>query len=110
MDVACVCKIMLSVYICCFFLGLTSEGIYRKSGVNSRVAALCERFRRDARSLCLREGEHQVDDVSNTLKRFFRELEMGLFTAEDACTWLTTAGKIHNMLLYTALQYSPAVI
>ncbi|XP_034723951.1 arf-GAP with Rho-GAP domain, ANK repeat and PH domain-containing protein 1-like isoform X1 [Etheostoma cragini] len=71
--------------------GLTSEGIYRKSGVNSRVAALCERFRRDARSLCLREGEHQVDDVSNTLKRFFRELEMGLFTAEDACTWLSTA-------------------
>ncbi|XP_078102508.1 arfGAP with RhoGAP domain, ankyrin repeat and PH domain 1 isoform X2 [Sander vitreus] len=71
--------------------GLTSEGIYRKSGVNSRVAALCERFRRDARSLCLREGEHQVDDVSNTLKRFFRELEMGLFTTEDACTWLTTA-------------------
>ncbi|KAA8593973.1 hypothetical protein FQN60_004807 [Etheostoma spectabile] len=71
--------------------GLTSEGIYRKSGVNSRVAALCERFRRDARSLCLREGEHQVDDVSNTLKRFFRELEMGLFTAEDSCTWLSTA-------------------
>ncbi|XP_042343063.1 arf-GAP with Rho-GAP domain, ANK repeat and PH domain-containing protein 1-like isoform X4 [Plectropomus leopardus] len=71
--------------------GLTSEGIYRKSGVNSRVAALCERFRRDARSLRLREGEHQVDDVSNTLKRFFRELEEGLFTSEDAKTWLSTA-------------------
>ncbi|XP_070761411.1 arf-GAP with Rho-GAP domain, ANK repeat and PH domain-containing protein 1 isoform X2 [Enoplosus armatus] len=71
--------------------GLTSEGIYRKSGVNSRVAALCERFRRDARSLRLREGEHQVDDVSNTLKRFFRELEEGLFTSEDASTWLSTA-------------------
>uniref|UniRef100_A0A673BBI6 ArfGAP with RhoGAP domain, ankyrin repeat and PH domain 1 n=1 Tax=Sphaeramia orbicularis TaxID=375764 RepID=A0A673BBI6_9TELE len=71
--------------------GLTSEGIYRKSGVNSRVAALCERFRRDARSLCLREGEHQVDDVSTTLKRFFRELEEGLFTSEDAKTWLSTA-------------------
>uniref|UniRef100_A0A3Q2YZB3 ArfGAP with RhoGAP domain, ankyrin repeat and PH domain 1 n=1 Tax=Hippocampus comes TaxID=109280 RepID=A0A3Q2YZB3_HIPCM len=71
--------------------GLTSEGIYRKSGVNSRVAALCERFRQDARSLRLREGEHQVDDVSNTLKRFFRELEEGLFTSEDGGTWLTTA-------------------
>uniref|UniRef100_A0A3B4T2W6 ArfGAP with RhoGAP domain, ankyrin repeat and PH domain 1 n=2 Tax=Seriola dumerili TaxID=41447 RepID=A0A3B4T2W6_SERDU len=71
--------------------GLTSEGIYRKSGVNSRVAALCERFRRDARSLRLKEGEHQVDDVSNTLKRFFRELEEGLFTSEEASTWLTTA-------------------
>ncbi|XP_034461305.1 arf-GAP with Rho-GAP domain, ANK repeat and PH domain-containing protein 1-like isoform X3 [Hippoglossus hippoglossus] len=71
--------------------GLTSEGIYRKSGVNSRVAALLERFRRDARSVHLREGEHQVDDVSNTLKRFFRELEEGLFTSEDASTWLSTA-------------------
>uniref|UniRef100_A0A671W1R6 ArfGAP with RhoGAP domain, ankyrin repeat and PH domain 1 n=1 Tax=Sparus aurata TaxID=8175 RepID=A0A671W1R6_SPAAU len=71
--------------------GLTSEGIYRKSGVNSRVAALCERFRRDARSLRLREGEHQVDDVSNTLKRFFRELEEGLFTSEDSSTWLGAA-------------------
>ncbi|XP_054649998.1 arf-GAP with Rho-GAP domain, ANK repeat and PH domain-containing protein 1-like isoform X3 [Dunckerocampus dactyliophorus] len=71
--------------------GLTSEGIYRKSGVNSRVAALCERFRQDARSLRLREGEHQVDDVSNTLKRFFRELGEGLFTSEDGGTWLTTA-------------------
>ncbi|KAM4742821.1 arf-GAP with Rho-GAP domain, ANK repeat and PH domain-containing protein 1 isoform 2-T2 [Anableps anableps] len=70
--------------------GLTSEGIYRKSGVNSRVAALCDRFRRDARSLRLKEGEHQVDDVSNTLKRFFRELEEGLFTSEDALNWLST--------------------
>uniref|UniRef100_A0A7N9ASW0 ArfGAP with RhoGAP domain, ankyrin repeat and PH domain 1 n=1 Tax=Mastacembelus armatus TaxID=205130 RepID=A0A7N9ASW0_9TELE len=71
--------------------GLTSEGIYRKSGVNSRVAALLERFRRDARSLCLKDSEHQVDDVSNTLKRFFRELAEGLFTSQDASTWLTTA-------------------
>ncbi|XP_015241666.1 PREDICTED: arf-GAP with Rho-GAP domain, ANK repeat and PH domain-containing protein 1 [Cyprinodon variegatus] len=68
--------------------GLTSEGIYRKSGVNSRVAALCERFRQDARSLRLKEGEHQVDDVSNTLKRFFRDLEEGLFTTENGSNWL----------------------
>ncbi|XP_055369965.1 arf-GAP with Rho-GAP domain, ANK repeat and PH domain-containing protein 1-like isoform X2 [Betta splendens] len=72
--------------------GLTSEGIYRKSGVNSRVAALCDRFRHDARSFRLKEAEHQVDDVSNTLKRFFRELEEGLFTSEDARIWLSTAG------------------
>ncbi|KAM3875362.1 LOW QUALITY PROTEIN: arf-GAP with Rho-GAP domain, ANK repeat and PH domain-containing protein 1 [Diretmus argenteus] len=71
--------------------GLTSEGIYRKSGVNSRVAALCEAFRRDARSVRLREGEHQIDDVSNTLKRFFRESGEGLFTSEAAAAWLSTA-------------------
>uniref|UniRef100_A0AAX7TH84 ArfGAP with RhoGAP domain, ankyrin repeat and PH domain 1 n=1 Tax=Astatotilapia calliptera TaxID=8154 RepID=A0AAX7TH84_ASTCA len=73
--------------------GMVSEGIYRKSGVNSRVAALCERFRHDARSLCLREGEHQVDDVSNTLKRFFRELKEGVFTTQDSPSWLSTASK-----------------
>ncbi|KAK5929221.1 hypothetical protein CgunFtcFv8_010470 [Champsocephalus gunnari] len=72
--------------------GLTSEGIYRKSGVNSRVAALCERFHRDARSVRLREGEHQVDDVSTTLKRFFRDLEEGLFTSEESKGWLSAAG------------------
>ena len=73
--------------------GLTSEGIYRKSGVNSRVAALCEAFRRDARSICLREGVHQVDDVSNTLKRFFRDVEAGLFTTEASAAWLSVVGK-----------------
>ncbi|XP_068172702.1 arf-GAP with Rho-GAP domain, ANK repeat and PH domain-containing protein 1 isoform X2 [Antennarius striatus] len=71
--------------------GLTSEGIYRKSGVNSRITALCDKFRHDARSVFLREGEHQVDDVANALKRFFRDLEEGLFTAKDSRTWLTTA-------------------
>ncbi|XP_052318774.1 arf-GAP with Rho-GAP domain, ANK repeat and PH domain-containing protein 1-like isoform X50 [Oncorhynchus keta] len=70
--------------------GLTSEGIYRKSGVNSRVAGLCEAFRRDARSVRLKEGEHQVDDVSNTLKRFFRESGEGLFTIQAASAWLST--------------------
>ncbi|XP_041796004.1 arf-GAP with Rho-GAP domain, ANK repeat and PH domain-containing protein 1-like isoform X3 [Chelmon rostratus] len=86
--------IPIIVHSCIDFItqcGIQSEGIYRKSGVNSRVAALCERFRHDARSICLREGVHQVDDVSNTLKRFFRELEEGLFTSEDANAWLSTA-------------------
>lgn len=89
----------LTSYCVCVCPGLTSEGIYRKSGVNSRVAALCDRFRRDARSLRLKEGEHQVDDVSNTLKRFFRELEEGLFTSEDGSTWLSTAGKIQTIVV-----------
>uniref|UniRef100_A0AAX7UCG5 ArfGAP with RhoGAP domain, ankyrin repeat and PH domain 1 n=1 Tax=Astatotilapia calliptera TaxID=8154 RepID=A0AAX7UCG5_ASTCA len=93
----CLCNILLCVFLCVLVnvpsLGMVSEGIYRKSGVNSRVAALCERFRHDARSLCLREGEHQVDDVSNTLKRFFRELKEGVFTTQDSPSWLSTASK-----------------
>ncbi|XP_016336923.1 arf-GAP with Rho-GAP domain, ANK repeat and PH domain-containing protein 1-like [Sinocyclocheilus anshuiensis] len=74
--------------------GLTSEGIYRKSGVNSKVAALLEEFRRDARCVWLKEGEHQVDDVSNVLKRFFRGIEEGLFGLE-AHSWLSATGLDH---------------
>lgn len=98
----CICNIVPCVFLCVLVnvpsLGMESEGIYRKSGVNSRVAALCERFRHDARSLCLREGEHQVDDVSNTLKRFFRELKEGVFTTQDSPSWLNTASKSHTIL------------
>ncbi|NXS67882.1 ARAP1 protein, partial [Pandion haliaetus] len=68
--------------------GLTSEGIYRKSGQNSKTTSLLEMLRRDARSVRLKEGEHQVDDVANTLKRFFRDLGDGLFTRRWGQDWL----------------------
>ncbi|NWW21752.1 ARAP1 protein, partial [Falcunculus frontatus] len=69
-------------------MGLTSEGIYRKSGQNSKTTSLLEVLQRDARRVCLKEGEHQVDDVANTLKRFFRDLGDGLFTRRWAPDWL----------------------
>ncbi|KAM4789058.1 LOW QUALITY PROTEIN: arf-GAP with Rho-GAP domain, ANK repeat and PH domain-containing protein 1 [Cyanocitta cristata] len=68
--------------------GLTSEGIYRKSGQNSKTTSLLEVLQRDARRVRLKEGEHQVDDVANTLKRFFRDLGDGLFTRRWAPDWL----------------------
>uniref|UniRef100_A0A8D2PXU4 ArfGAP with RhoGAP domain, ankyrin repeat and PH domain 1 n=1 Tax=Zosterops lateralis melanops TaxID=1220523 RepID=A0A8D2PXU4_ZOSLA len=68
--------------------GLTSEGIYRKSGQNSKTTSLLEMLQRDARRVRLKEGEHQVDDVANTLKRFFRDLGDGLFTRRWAPEWL----------------------
>ncbi|XP_029457909.1 arf-GAP with Rho-GAP domain, ANK repeat and PH domain-containing protein 1 isoform X3 [Rhinatrema bivittatum] len=67
--------------------GLTSEGIYRKSGQNSKTTSLLDVLRKDARSICLKEGDHQVDDVANTLKRFFREIGEGIFT-EHSPDWL----------------------
>ncbi|NXY36511.1 ARAP1 protein, partial [Pomatorhinus ruficollis] len=69
-------------------MGLTSEGIYRKSGQNSKTTSLLEVLQRDARRVRLKEGEHQVDDVANTLKRFFRDLGDGLFTRRWAPEWL----------------------
>ncbi|NWR54764.1 ARAP1 protein, partial [Bucorvus abyssinicus] len=72
----------------CGMCWLTSEGIYRKSGQNSKTTSLLEMLRRDARSVRLKEGEHQVDDVANTLKRFFRDLGDGLFTGCWGQDWL----------------------
>ncbi|NXW78777.1 ARAP1 protein, partial [Hirundo rustica] len=83
------------------------QGIYRKSGQNSRTTSLLEMLQRDARRVCLKEGEHQVDDVANTLKRFFRDLGDGLFTRRWASEWLwattledeeTKVGKYQQLL------------
>ncbi|XP_051881641.1 arf-GAP with Rho-GAP domain, ANK repeat and PH domain-containing protein 1-like isoform X2 [Pristis pectinata] len=72
--------------------GLTSEGIYRKSGQKSKTTSLLEMFLKNARSVRLREGEHQVDDVSNTLKRFFREsIGESIFTDNAYQDWLHTS-------------------
>ncbi|KAJ7995957.1 hypothetical protein DPEC_G00232090 [Dallia pectoralis] len=73
--------------------GLKAEGIYRKSGVNSKIASLLLSFRSDARRVRLKEGEHQVDDITNVLKRFLREVEGGVFNGQQAAqTWLHTSG------------------
>ncbi|XP_041055751.1 arf-GAP with Rho-GAP domain, ANK repeat and PH domain-containing protein 1-like isoform X2 [Carcharodon carcharias] len=72
--------------------GLTAEGIYRKSGQKSKTTNLLETFLKDARSVKLREGEHHVDDVSNTLKRFFREsIGESIFTDQVYQEWLHTS-------------------
>ncbi|NWI57232.1 ARAP1 protein, partial [Calyptomena viridis] len=68
--------------------GQLPGGIYRKSGQNSKTTSLLEMLQRDARRVRLKEGEHQVDDVANTLKRFFRDLGDGLFTRQWAPDWL----------------------
>ncbi|NXN15618.1 ARAP1 protein, partial [Indicator maculatus] len=71
--------------------GLTSEGIYRKSGQNSKTTTLLQLLRRDARGVRLRQGQQQLDDVASTLKRFFRDLPQGLFTSQWGQHWLKTS-------------------
>uniref|UniRef100_A0A8D2LHL0 ArfGAP with RhoGAP domain, ankyrin repeat and PH domain 3 n=1 Tax=Varanus komodoensis TaxID=61221 RepID=A0A8D2LHL0_VARKO len=60
--------------------GLQHEGIYRKNGAKSRIKELMDEFRRDARNVKLRISDHFVEDVTDVLKRFFRELEDPVFT------------------------------
>ncbi|KAM6325933.1 LOW QUALITY PROTEIN: arf-GAP with Rho-GAP domain, ANK repeat and PH domain-containing protein 1-like, partial [Alca torda] len=68
------------------------RGIYRKSGQNSKTTSLLEILRRDARSVCLKEGEHQVDEVANTLKRCLATLGTGSFTGRWGHDWLRGDG------------------
>ncbi|XP_062986114.1 arf-GAP with Rho-GAP domain, ANK repeat and PH domain-containing protein 3 [Elgaria multicarinata webbii] len=60
--------------------GLQHEGIYRKNGAKSRIKGLMEEFRRDARNVKLRISDNFIEDVTDVLKRFFRELEDPVFT------------------------------
>ncbi|XP_075458127.1 arf-GAP with Rho-GAP domain, ANK repeat and PH domain-containing protein 3 isoform X1 [Ascaphus truei] len=71
--------------------GLRHEGIYRKNGAKSRIKLLMDEFRRDARNVKLRISENFIEDVTDVLKRFFRELEDPIFTAELHPQWKEAA-------------------
>ncbi|KAG9471772.1 hypothetical protein GDO78_022906 [Eleutherodactylus coqui] len=91
--------------------GVGSEGIYRKSGQNSKITSLLDSLKKDARSVVLTEEEH-VDNVSDTLKRFFRGIGEGVF-AEHCLQWLQVTGiedKSERICRYQdLLQALPAV-
>ncbi|XP_013920589.1 PREDICTED: arf-GAP with Rho-GAP domain, ANK repeat and PH domain-containing protein 3-like [Thamnophis sirtalis] len=68
-------------------MGLQHEGIYRKNGAKSRIHILMEEFRRDARNVKLHISNNFVEDVTDVLKRFFRELEDTIFTTSLHPQW-----------------------
>ncbi|CAB1316323.1 unnamed protein product [Coregonus sp. 'balchen'] len=90
--------------------GLKSEGIYRRCGVNSKITALLLSLRHDARQVRLSEGEDQVDNVANVLKRFLREVGEGVFNGHQASLpWLhtTTVSEMRERVSkYQALLHS----
>ncbi|XP_029958053.1 arf-GAP with Rho-GAP domain, ANK repeat and PH domain-containing protein 3 [Salarias fasciatus] len=71
--------------------GLGHEGIYRKNGAKSRIKLLMEEFRKDARNVKLRIGDHFIEDVTDVLKRFFREIEDPIFMADLHPLWQEAA-------------------
>ncbi|XP_076878011.1 arf-GAP with Rho-GAP domain, ANK repeat and PH domain-containing protein 3 isoform X2 [Brachyhypopomus gauderio] len=75
--------------------GLGHEGIYRKNGAKSRIKLLMEEFRKDARNVKLRIGDNFIEDVTDVLKRFFREIDDPIFMA-DLHTYWKEAAKIPN--------------
>ena len=66
---------------CCVVLpGLSCEGIYRISGVKSKMQALREAYNRGAPSVFLHEHEPNV--VASLMKLYLRELPEPVLTTE----------------------------
>lgn len=59
-----------------------SEGIYRRSGSTANVQRLLTDLRKDAWGVRISQQEYSEHDVSNALKRFFRDLPDPLLTKE----------------------------
>ncbi|XP_072923477.1 arf-GAP with Rho-GAP domain, ANK repeat and PH domain-containing protein 3 isoform X1 [Hemitrygon akajei] len=76
--------------------GLCHEGIYRKNGAKSRIKLLMDEFRKDARNVKLRTGEHFIEDVTDVLKRFFREVDDPIFMTELHPQWKEAADISHK--------------
>ncbi|KAA0709288.1 Arf-GAP with [Triplophysa tibetana] len=71
--------------------GLGHEGIYRKNGAKSRIKLLMDEFRKDARNVKLRIGDNFIEDVTDVLKRFFREIDDHIFMADLHPFWREAA-------------------
>ncbi|XP_062430582.1 arf-GAP with Rho-GAP domain, ANK repeat and PH domain-containing protein 2 [Rhea pennata] len=69
--------------------GLGSKEIYLKNGNSSNVADLLESFKKDARSVKLRAGKHQLEDVTEVLKSFLSQIDDALLTKELYPFWIS---------------------
>ncbi|KAM4714884.1 arf-GAP with Rho-GAP domain, ANK repeat and PH domain-containing protein 2 isoform 2-T2 [Anableps anableps] len=69
--------------------GLCQEGVYQTPGDPARVSLLLKEFTRDARNVKLRNKEHQLEDVTDTLKSFLSQAEDALLTKELYPYWVS---------------------
>ncbi|MGH0135990.1 UNVERIFIED_CONTAM: hypothetical protein FKN15_033188 [Acipenser sinensis] len=78
--------------------GLCYEGIYQKNGNPALVAQLLERFRKDARNVKLRAGQHQLEDVTDVLKCFLFKIDDALLTKELYPYWISVLGNTKGFI------------
>ena len=90
--------LILHLFIFLYFcnLGLGSKQIYLKNGDSSNVAELLESFKKDARSVKLRAGKHQLEDVTDVLKNFLSQIDDALLTKELYPFWISALGNVFN--------------
>lgn len=69
-----------------------SKSLYLKSGNPLKVRELLEDFKKDARSIKLKVGKHQLEDVTDVLKYFLYEIDDALLTKELYPYWISALG------------------
>ncbi|KAM4807646.1 arf-GAP with Rho-GAP domain, ANK repeat and PH domain-containing protein 2 [Rhinophrynus dorsalis] len=69
--------------------GLGSKSLYLKNGNPLQVRELLEDFKKDARSIKLKVGKHQLEDVTDVLKCFLYEIDDALLTKELYPYWIS---------------------
>jgi len=72
------CNTQVCCVVTCTSVGLTCEGIYRISGVKSKVQALKDAYNR---SHPVYLHEHEPNVIASLLKQFFRDLPEPVLTA-----------------------------
>lgn len=72
---------------------MEERGIYRLSGTNSKTTSLLASFQDNARETQMKEGEINVNDVANALKRWFKNLPGSLFTLQLHKEWINASRK-----------------
>uniref|UniRef100_A0A8C0BBI8 ArfGAP with RhoGAP domain, ankyrin repeat and PH domain 2 n=1 Tax=Buteo japonicus TaxID=224669 RepID=A0A8C0BBI8_9AVES len=85
--------------------GLGSKHIYLKNGNSSNVVELLESFKKDARSVKLRAGKHQLEDVTDVLKSFLSQIDDALLTKELYPFWIS-AIKFEGVVNYLVQKCS----
>ncbi|XP_045140157.1 arf-GAP with Rho-GAP domain, ANK repeat and PH domain-containing protein 2 isoform X2 [Echinops telfairi] len=69
--------------------GLGCKYIYRKDGDPLHISELLESFKKDARSVKLRAGKHQLEDVTGVLKSFLSDIDDALLTKALYPYWIS---------------------
>jgi len=80
---------------CCCSIGLTCEGIYRISGVKSKVQALKDAYNK-SHPAYLHEYEPNV--IASLLKQFFRDLPEPVLTARLMPKFEQASSTLHLLL------------
>ena len=68
--------------------GMLTEGIYRRSGIQSKINELLVELRVDVWNVHISREEYTEHDVANVLKRFLRTLPEPLLTNELYSKWI----------------------